>query len=620
MTDNEGAMEAKTKTASVSKLLRYVEDYIDLTEEARRWSERDRDYYDGYQLTAEEIEALTARKQPPVVFNRIKPKVDSLLGFERSMRSDPKAYARTPQHEKDAEAITDALRYVCDDQRWNTKRSHIAENLFVEGVGGAIVTVEEGRQGMDVVIRDIPWDRLFYDPHSRLRDFSDAKYKGVIMWMDEDDAKAMFGDSAAIVDAALSGEYDDETFEDRPKFAWADTHRKRVRIAQMYYREGGEWHYAIFTKAGFLKGPEPSPFKDEDGKGDCPIILGSAYIDRENRRYGTVRQLIYPQDEINKRRSKALHLLNVRQVIAEEGAVNDVNKARAEVAKPDGWVTVNPDMRFEIVPTGDLSAGHAQLLQEAKSEIDAIGASPQLGGKEGNNKSGRAIMALQQAGLNELAVVFDSMRDLSLSVYRAIWNRIRQFWTEERWVRITDNEENAKWVGLNRPLTLLDQAIEQGYQPGVDFDPNDPRLQMVVGIQNPVSELDVDIVLEEAPDTVNIQSEQFELLVQMYQASPNPAMAEAIIMSSQLRNKQEIIDRLKPPPEAAQMQAAQAQAMQAEQGAKVAETQAKAQKYQAEAVNEAMEAQGKQYQMELAAAQQAVVAELGQRIPMTYVP
>ncbi len=610
--------------AELKTLIRYVEDYLDMTEEARRLSERDRDYYDGYQLTSEEIATLAARKQPPVVFNRIKPKVDSLLGFERSMRSDPRAYARTPQHEADADAITDALRYVCDDQRFSTVRSAAAESMFVEGVAGVMVTVEEGKQGFDVVLRDIPWDRLFYDPHSRRRDFSDAKYKGVIMWMDEDDAISRFGEAETVVQAALSGDYDDDTFEDRPKFSWADSQRKRVRVCQIYYQAKGKWETAIFTRAGFLIESQPSPFLDENGEPECPIILGSAYIDRENRRYGTVRQLVSPQDEINKRRSKALHLLNVRQVIAEEGAVVDVAQARAEVAKPDGYVTVNPGMRFEIVPTGEMTAGHAQLLQEAKQEIDAIGASPQLGGKEGNNKSGRAIMALQQAGLNELAVVFDAMRDLSLSVYRGIWNRIRQYWTEERWVRITDDEQNAKWVGLNKPMTLLEQAEAEGLVAGQDFDPNDPRLSQVVGVQNQLSELDVDIILEESPDTVNIQAEQFELLVQMYTANPSPMLAEAIIKASTLRNKDALLESMKPGPQQGQMQAQMAQQgaqlEMAKADSEVQKNQAQAAVYAADAANKGLDAQAKQYQNDLTQLQAQVVAELGSQIPVQYIP
>lgn len=47
-----------------SQLKVMVETAVDLTASARALSERDRDYYDGYQLSQEEIAALRRRNQP----------------------------------------------------------------------------------------------------------------------------------------------------------------------------------------------------------------------------------------------------------------------------------------------------------------------------------------------------------------------------------------------------------------------------------------------------------------------------------------------------------------------------------------------------------------------------
>ena len=60
------------------------------------------------------------------------------------------------------------------------------------------------------------------------------------------------------------------------------------------------------------------------------------------------------------------------RVIAEQGAVDDVERARREIAKPDGYVEVNPGSRFEVAPAGDLAAGQFQLLQHATSEMQAL--------------------------------------------------------------------------------------------------------------------------------------------------------------------------------------------------------------------------------------------------------
>ena len=147
-------------------------------------------------------------------------------------------------------------------------------------------------------------------------------------------------------------------YNDRPETVnWTDNRRRRVRVVQCHWAEKGTWWRATFTKSGMLADPERSRFKDRRGKSACSIRLRSAYINRENQRYGMVRGLISMQDEINKRRSKALHLLSVRQVVAEQGAVQDVDKARREVAKPDGYIEIMPGLKFEIEQTADLASG-----------------------------------------------------------------------------------------------------------------------------------------------------------------------------------------------------------------------------------------------------------------------
>ena len=101
------------------RIRKMVREYLDTMEDGRSQSELCRDYYDGKQWTAEEIAALKLRGQPPIVFNRVKRKIDSILGVERRQRTDPKAYPRTPKDEQSADTATQALRFVADETRLN---------------------------------------------------------------------------------------------------------------------------------------------------------------------------------------------------------------------------------------------------------------------------------------------------------------------------------------------------------------------------------------------------------------------------------------------------------------------------------------------------------------------
>lgn len=552
-------------------LIKSFESYDQSTVDARQLAERDRDYRNGKQWTTEDEATLKKRKQPVITIDRIGPKVDALQGIEQQHRSDPRAFPRTPQEEDGANAATDALRYVMDDQRWDEVRSACFENLIVEGACGVDVRVVEKYGEPCIEVLPILWDRMWGDEHSRKRNWSDGKAKGQVLWMDKEDALARWPDKADAIESTLSQEQiGGDTYDDVPRTRWADPKRQRVRVVEGWTNEGKKVFYNAFTKGGLLERTE-SPYKDEDDEQDDGFVFGSCFIDRDGNRFGVVRRWISIQDEINKRRSKALHLFSVRQTFGNALA-GDKNQLRRELAKADGHVEMVGEAKFGqdfgILPTGDMAQGQFELLQEAKSEIDAVGANAAVQGKDNRVQSGRALHQREQAGLAELGPVMDAHKQFQLDVYRKVWNRIRQFWTAEKWIRVTDDEKNVRFVGLNQPLTLGDQLLDEAKKQGRQITPEmeqqskmDPAMQQVVGVKNKVAELDVDISIDDAPASPSIQVEQFEALAAI---APNagampPPLFKALIKASSLRNKEQILEDLEggdqPNPQLMQMKA-----------------------------------------------------------------
>lgn len=574
--------------------VRKFEEAEEASQNGRKDGEKARDYFDGRQLTSEQLAALNKRKQPAVIENLIQPKVDYLCGLERQTRTDPKAYPRTAEHEEDANAATDALRYVADDQRLDIKRSAVFQNMLVEGFGGVEVTAQKTRDGIDPKITQIAWDRLFADPHSMKPDFSDAEYIGFITWMDAAAAKILYRGKEAIIDLTVSKPTSSqfETYDDKPRWShWVDAARNRIRIVTMYHREGGAWYRSVYTLAGDLEDCAPSPWVDDEGNPECGLILASAYVDRDNDRYGIVRNLLTLQDEVNKRRSKFLHLSNSRQLRIGNSVGISAEAARKEMSRPDG-VIVAEQGEVEIIGTGDMAAGHFNLLAEAKQAIQLTGPNATMQGKAGQDQSGRAILALQQGGMTEMAPLLDNLRDFNIRVFRAVWNRIRQFWDSERWVRVTDDEKTARFVGLNitkgqsAMLKIqdalkkgeIDQPTAQQYAMQIQSDPQMMRPA------NAVSQMDVDIQIDEVADSPTLQIEQFEQLVKLAPMTPPqylPVMFEMLVEASNLRNKdklREIMEQFKSQPDPMQeMQQAGVQAGIEETQSKTAKNMADAQ-------------------------------------------
>lgn len=519
---------------TMSQALAFFDEAEELSLESRTLSERCRDYYDHKQWTSREAGILRSRKQPVITRNRIKPKVDYLKGIELQTRTDPEAAPRTPQDEEAAQAATDAVRYVYDKNNFPKKKSEVFENLVIEGTGGVEVFCKPGSDGeLEICINRFHWDRLGYDPHSRELDFSDSLYRYGVVWMDYDRALERYPKGTEVLSGTIAHESTiSSTYDDAPRLRWADAARLRVRICKLEYRHGDEVWVCEFTRGGFLVEPEPSPYNCSKGKPDWSIIMQSSHVDREGNRYGYVKPWLDIQDEINKRASKHLHLVSVRQTYSTEGASEDIQKLKSELAKPDGHLKFQRGeygKDFGVLPTMDQAGAQFQLLQEAKQEIDTVGVNAAMAGVDERQLSGNAIRKLQQGASTELKPLFEAISQFDTNVCRAVWNRIKQFWTAERWIRITGDDASPQWIGLNVPV--LDEATGE-----------------VVSIQNNLAEVDVDFSMTEVPDTVNSQQEQFEALTAIYPTIPDQQKAaafELLVESSTLRNKKKVLERLK---------------------------------------------------------------------------
>lgn len=550
----------------IERLRRQYTDFLGAKDQEIKEAREARHYYHGDQWTADEINALKRRKQPVVTSNRIVRKIDAIVGLVERLRQDPKAYPRTPQHDEGADLASAVLRYVLDRNDWKSKSSRIARSAAIDGVAGIEYDLQAGDDGdPDLSLHIVYGDTFFYDPRSFDEGFTDGRYVGIAKWIDIEQAKEMFPDKAEEIDGLIETGSDLTTSADmdREKI-WINSNEKRVRLVDHWYIKGGQWLWTIYIgNTVMMQGV--SPFKDEDGKTFPRYRCFSAAVDHDGDRYGFVRNLKSPQDEVNHRRSKALHLLNNKLTVSEKGAVDDVELARRERARPDGWIELNPGLKIEFPDTKQDFAGQLEMLQEAKNEIENFGPNPALIGQGLEDSSGRAISLLQQAGIAELGPYLSAFKNWKIRVYRDIWNIVQAHWKSERWIRVTDDQNLAQFFQINK-LT-----IDQFGHPA---------------IVNAVGSLDVDIIIDEGPDAVNLQADAYMVLQSLgpafAQQFPEIALELAPIPNSV---KKPMLDELKqkqsqpPPPDPkvmAQVQIAKSKAQIDAQGDQM-QAQAKAQ-------------------------------------------
>jgi hypothetical protein len=561
-----GPVESQTSAYwPLSRLKRAYLDYVGSKRDEILEQQDARRYRHGSQYTDEQTAVYNKRKQPIVTYNRIAPKVNGVVGLIEKLRQAPKAYPRTPKEEAGADLATAVVRYVVDEQQFKTLSPFCGQDAAIDGLSGIELVLEQGDQGdPEVGLVKVEGDDFFYDPRSFDLDFADARYMGVAKWLDLEMAIEMFPDKEQDIRDSVESGSDLTTNSDREnKWYISDGDIKRVRVVDHWYQMKGDWCYCIYT--GSVKLAEgKSYFTDQKGKTVCKFVMFSANVDQDGDRYGFVRQFKSVQDEINQRRSKSLHILNSRRILAEDGAFDDIEKTRLEAIRPDGVVIHNKGFEASFDDGIKMQETEAQLkfLQEAKEELDSYGPTLSLVGDIGANLSGRAISLQQQAGIAQLGPFMVSYKAWKLRVYRAIWNAVRQHWKSERWIRVTDDENSVNFVGLNQvgtnPMTGMPTMVNQ------------------------VSSLDVDIIMEEGPDTINMMADTWEALSALAQngAEIPPAILLELAPGIDATTRKRLIDKMSQPDpmqeQAKQLELAQVQAKvqdtQAATGLKKAQT------------------------------------------------
>lgn len=562
-----GSAQDKNEDPGLHRKRRWFRAYETNKRHEQEEARESRKYYHDKQWTDEEVQALKKRGQQATVRNRIKRKIDFLVGTEQRLRRDPKAYPRTPQHEKDADVATAALRYVCDTNRWEKTSSDVMHDALVSGIGIAFIGIE----GEDPKIRYVNVDRFFYDPRSVEPDFSDARYLGLHLWFDVDEAKERWPQAADALESMMDAEAGTSSsiLEHDRQEQWGDFEGRRIRIVEFWEKRslaphmaGFGWYYCFFSGELELESGW-SPYKGEKDEPDCPYEAWSPYVDERGDRYGLVRTLKSIQDEINYSASKYLHRLSTRQFYYKEGAVEDVDEFGRQIARPDGKIKINEHVEWNkdigLVDDSMEMRGEAERHAMALTEMENYGPNPGLVGQgQGvDGASGRALLAQRDSGMTELSPVFERQRDWKLRCYRKMWSRTRQAWQGEKWIRVTDDQNAIQFVGLNQ------------------FD-MDPQTGQIVA-QNMIAQIDVDIILDEGPDTIVMNEELMQHFSSMGEAAFSPA-GKLLIELSNVNNKDRLMAMIDEAMQAAQPQGPPPEQIKAE--AQMQQMQAKAEQDQ----------------------------------------
>ena len=488
-------------------------------EEAKVWY----DYYNGKQWTAEEEAGLLERNQAVTTYNHIAPAIDSIIGGERQNRPEISMVGRTPDDDQIAQVKTSLYDYISDSCNSDDEIDKMELDGFITGRGWIGINPTMVGEDFDNITHvHIDYRDMFTDSYSKKDDMSDARYVHQAVFTDEDIIKEMFPKYKGEVQGdnlyGFESSSDDEIWFD-------EKDRERPRLINTWYRdEEDRVNTAVWVK-GQLLYHKKQPYS----MNEFPFAQFTVKKDLNNMPYGLVRSMVSAQDEVNKRHSKALHLLNARQVLAEENAFVSWDEAKKTLAKPDGITKLVDgalaEGRIQIIDNVALASTQIQLMEHAKSQIFAMaGINSAYLGQSGQYESAKKAQGSIAAAQNTLVPILNKLRITRHRMARITMLLVPDFYTDDKVIRILQPTGDYAFMPVNAPQLLDDGTVA--------------RL-------NDLTTDDVDVSIEDAPSGLNDRIEQYNQLLGIQGQTGRPIPMEILLRYSSLKDKHQLAAELK---------------------------------------------------------------------------
>jgi hypothetical protein len=305
---------------------------------------------------------------------------------------------------------------------------------------------------------------------------------------------------------------------------------------------------------------------------DFTIVPYFAYF-RRGRPFGMVRNLLSPQEQLNKIASQELHIVNTTANsgwMVESGSLVGMTADDLEEHGAETGLVVEYN-RGSSPPTkitpNQIPTGLDRISQKAALNIKVIsGVNDSMLGSDGAEVSGIAIQAKQNRGVIMIQVPLDNLRKTRHYLAEKVLNLVQKFYTEQRVIQITNEDDPLK---PREPLVVNEMTPEGR-------------------VINDLTLGEYDVVISTAPARDSFDEMQFAEALNLRQvgvAIPD----DAIIEYSHLARKGELAKRIRmmtgveQTPEQMEASAMQAEIAMQQVQLELARMQAEVQKLQSEA-------------------------------------
>ena len=612
-------------------------------------------FYRGEQWDAADVAALDDQGRPALTINTILPTVNTVIGEQSTRRADIRFKPRGSGMQETADILTKVFMQIADNNKLEWVESQVFTDGLIQDRGWFDVRIDfsDHIQGEVRITSKDPLD-IIIDPDAKEYDPKTWNEIFETKWMSIDQIEEQYGQDKAdklrmiaevgSVLGSDSIEYEEERYGDTYTGEFSSDYpqnpdeAKAVRSIRVVERQYYRLKDCMFYVDPVTGDERPVPYDwDEKKKTDFADQFGLYIHTKKVRRvrwtvtadtvvlfdgwspynhftlvpyfpyfrrgkpFGMVRNLISPQEQLNKISSQELHIVNTTANsgwVVETGSLSGMTADDLEEHGAETGLVLEYNRGStppSKIPPNQIPTGLDRISQKAAINIKQIsGVSDAMLGTDSPEVSGIAIQAKQNRGILMIQVPLDNLTKTRKYLAEKVLNLVQSYYTEKRIIQITDENDPFK---PSVPMTVNEMTPE-GY------------------IVNDLTIGEYDVVVDTAPSRDNFDEIQFAEAIELRKAGV-PIPDDLIVEYSHLAKKADIAKRIRimqgmepPSPEQQQVANFKAQAEIQSIQLEIAKMEAEVMRLQSEAQLNAAKAQEAQQDPQLK------VAELQSKLQM----
>ena len=589
------------------------EEYVDIAKKCDM-------YYRGEQWDEFDQQQLDDQGRPALTINTILPTINAVLAEQSTKKADIQFKPRGGGNQEIADVLTQVYAQIADNNKLDWVEQQVFSDGLIQDRGWFDIRIDfsdhiqgevriESKDPLDILIDP---DAKHYDPRTWNEIFETK-------WMSIDEIEEVYGQKQAdqlrmlaetgTTLGADSMEFEEERYGDTDEYNYGQQYPgdpenarmlRSIRVIERQYYKLKDCIYYVDAVTGD-KREVPSnwnkkkreDFADQFGleiiekkmrkvrwtvTADTVVLFDdwSPYAHftlvpyfpyfRRGNPFGMVRNLLSPQEQLNKITSQELHIVNTTANsgwIVENGSLSGMTADDLEEHGAETGLVLEfnrgstPPAK---IPPNQIPTGLDRLGQKAAQNIKQIsGISEAMLGMDSPEVSGVAIAQKQNRGSLLLQVPLDNLAKTRQYLAEKILQLVQAYYTEERVVQVTDEQDPYK----SRQKLRVNEMTPEGE------------------IINNLTLGEYDVVVGTAPARDNFDEMQFAESIELRKVGV-PIPNDMIVEYSHLARKADIADRIRKLEGNAPMSEQEAQLQQFRMESQIRSTQLEIAKLEAE--------------------------------------